>query len=106
MIRLRVTRSNDDGSETELGELRMTELGAKPAVYRETADGSAIMRDVRAALACLAPENLRVVRRAAHECICKRGTWRGKQGRFSNPECEAHADDSWLGRLRRGEVTH
>lgn len=56
MIRLHVTRLDDaSGVETELGELRLAELGARPAVYRETADGAGIMPELRTALAWLAP---------------------------------------------------
>lgn len=61
MIRIRVTRVEDTGAETDLGEVRMAELGAV-ASYRETADGAGVMRDVRAALACLSPDTLRAVR--------------------------------------------
>ncbi len=67
MIRITVTRVEDSGprAETDLGELRFAELGAAPAAYRETAEGAAIMRDVRAALACLAPESLSSIRGTA-----------------------------------------
>lgn len=62
MIRIHVTRVEDTGAETELGELRLAELGAV-ASYRETADGAGVMPDVRAALQALAaPSTERVLR--------------------------------------------
>ncbi len=75
MIRITVTRVEDSGprAETDLGELRFAELGAAPAVYRETAEGAAIMRDVRAALACLAPVTLRSLRSEARATRSQRG---------------------------------
>lgn len=62
MIRIHVTRVEDSGAETDLGELRMVESGAPIVAYRETADGHSIMRDLRAALACLSPRGLAIVR--------------------------------------------
>lgn len=62
MIRLRIERLEDDGSTTDLGDVHMVELGVV-ASYRETPEGTSIMRDVRAALACLAPRNVGAVRR-------------------------------------------
>lgn len=61
MIRIHVTRIEDNGAETELGEIKMAELGAV-ASYKETADGAGVMRDVRAALACLSRSACEAVR--------------------------------------------
>lgn len=92
MIRIRVSRVEDSGSrvETELGELRFAELGAAPAAYSETAEGSGVMRDVRAALACLAPDTLRAVRAAA--CLCVPVYQYGKPSlRALDGDCPVHA---------------
>lgn len=61
MIRISVTRVEDNGAETELGEIRMAELGAV-ASYRETADGAGVMPDVRAAFAPVAGKHAAFVR--------------------------------------------
>jgi len=61
MIRIHVTRVEDNGAETDLGEIRMVEIGAV-ASYRETADGAGVMRDVRAALSCLSRASVDAVR--------------------------------------------
>lgn len=77
MIRIQVTRVEDNGAETDLGEVRMAELGAV-ASYRETADGAGVMRDVRSALACLsrgaAPEVRRLVA-AIRAAMNETGRW-------------------------------
>lgn len=93
MIRVHVTREADDGTGRveDLGELRMLELGAPVATYRETAEGRGIMRDVRAALAALTPQALALVRWEARRSVRRRLP--------ANP-------DSWLSRLRRGEIEH
>jgi hypothetical protein len=62
MIRIHVTRDADDGRTEDLGEFRLAELGGPVVVYRETADGHGVMRDLRAALACLSPRGLTIVR--------------------------------------------
>jgi hypothetical protein len=63
VIRIHVTREDDaTGKLDDLGELRLAELGGPVVVYRETSDGHSVMRDLRAALACLSPRGLTIVR--------------------------------------------
>lgn len=77
MISIRVVRVEDNGAETDLGEIRMAELGAV-ASYRETADGAGVMRDVRAALSCLSHTALAEVRKhvaAIRRAMNETGRW-------------------------------
>jgi len=77
MIRIRVTRTEDDGREVDLGEISLVELGAV-ASYRETADGAGVMRDVRAALACLSRTSVDAVRAqiaAVRRAMNETGRW-------------------------------
>jgi hypothetical protein len=55
VIRLVATRVEDDGSETDLGEVRLTEVGAVYS-HSATAEGLAIVADVVGRLGNLAAE--------------------------------------------------
>lgn len=66
MIVLRAVRVEDDGAETELGEVRLTEVGAVYS-HLSTAEGTGVMRDVVERLRCATPEALRQSRGAARE---------------------------------------
>lgn len=49
MIRIVVTRVEDDGAETELGEVRLTETGAVFS-HMSTLDGGGVIADLRSRL--------------------------------------------------------
>lgn len=84
MIVLRAVRVEDTGAETELGEVRMTEVGAVYS-HAATADGGAVVADVVERLRT--PAALRPIARA-------------KRGRPSH-DYYSRAPSSWLERLRR-----
>lgn len=46
MIRLVVTRVEDDGTETSLGEVRLAEVGAGVFSHLSTAEGSRVVADI------------------------------------------------------------
>jgi hypothetical protein len=79
VIRIHVTRTDEDtGRIVDLGEIRMIEVGSV-FMYRETADGAGVMRDIRAALACLSRANVDAVRaavRAVKNAMNETGVWR------------------------------
>ena len=55
MIVLRAVRVEDSGAETELGEVRLTEVGAVFA-HTAIADGGAVMRDIVERMRVATPE--------------------------------------------------
>lgn len=54
MIVLRATRVEDDGAETELGEVRLVEMGSLFS-YTSTSVGAGVIADLRARLDDRAP---------------------------------------------------
>jgi hypothetical protein len=82
VIVLRAVRVEDSGAETELGEVRLTEVGAVFA-HSATPEGHGVIADLRERLRCAAPEAV-------------------KQSRLSAARFETPSPYGALGRERRG----
>lgn len=91
MIVLRAVRVEDTGAETELGEIRMTEVGAVYS-HLETAEGAGVIRDLVGRVRSEAPPAVKARRRAydRDRCTCPRHGMYDSGRTGWDPGCSEH----------------
>lgn len=91
MIRITVTRVEDDGAETDMGEVRLVEAGADVYSHLSTSEGGGVMTDLLERLRANAPRPLRPLAKSKPACTCGIVRRLGKPARIAlNPDCLRH----------------